>query len=140
MTNAKVEQREYHKERGDPAKIIKLDEKQSCKNCGKKIEEEDFAELSLVDYNFYCSKRNCVPPTPSERPKGEKKISTNFEVRYVSNRSKDEVIEEIKQTYQDEGYDMPSEDELEHMAEKRMQQDDREASSFEEAARSITSL
>lgn len=140
MTLAKVSSREEHKERGDPAKIIKLNKKQKCKSCGARIEEGDFASLSLVNYRFYCDKRQCEPPIGEKRAQGEEKRSTSFEVRYVSNRSKDEVVEEIRETYQDEGFDMPDEDELEHMAEKRMQQDKSEASAFEEAAQPLDSL
>lgn len=138
MTYVKIDERENHRERGDPAKILTLKEKQSCKSCGEEIEDDEFASLSLVNYSFYCGKGSCSPPVPNGIPDDMQRVSAHFQIKYVDEPNREDVRERLVEKYEKEGYDMPSEEELETMVDKRLENSD--GIDLEEIGRPITSL
>jgi len=135
----KEKPRKAHTERGDPAKIAVLNERQNCAACGKDIDEGDTADLSLLNYSFYCDKGNCSPPVGS-KPDGLRKISNHYEVFYFETKKREKVRQEILEKYDEEGYDKPGEEQLETMVDKRLENKKSQQEEFEKEAVPVTSL
>jgi hypothetical protein len=128
-----IEDREDFIGNGDPAKTIKVDEKLECSDCGQKLREGDYVVLYRGDNSFY-HKNCCI--SYNRRHSGSQadvtRVAISAELIYCVMPDLDKYKRELREKYrsdEDVG-EVPDEDTLRNMAEKRRESDVKERDVF----------
>lgn len=134
---AKLEDVTDHKGFKNPAKKLILGERIQCPSCQHDFEEGDSAWLSWVTGGVYCKK--CGYPSANTRKK-EARVATNVKLKFNLPADKESVREDLKADYRANGLEMPDEDELDSLVEKRMESRDSGRDGFLDEARSLNEI
>lgn len=144
--NVKFDSRPEHEERGSPRRVATLDSHVRCTKCRRDIESGDFALLLVGQSSFMCNTCRRSTRGKVNQVNGKKSIdggtqrdSLFCEVQYFEESDRSEVRDEIVKEYSKEGYDMPSDDVIENMVDKRLESSSSK-SDFEKESKPLSAV
>ena len=143
---AKIEPIQNHAGVGDPAKKITFLDKITCSSCGSEIDTDEPVSLCHYENSLHCDECKNMGKMDSAGRKvsGTVKQSTRFLVKYFDQKnSREKIREEFVEQYKEnlgDDEELPDEETIESMVEKRFERQKSDREKFKEEAIPLTSI
>lgn len=120
--------KDQHKGFGEPPYRLEFIDEPSCSSCAHAFEDGDNAFLGRRVAGLYC--KDCGVPESRKPVDGERKVASHVKIVVKSFADEGSVRQEIRDDYLENDLDLPDEEQLDKLVEKRLESSGRDRDEF----------